>query len=259
MKNIDDHFSNIAGVYSKGRFGYPPAIFDRLALLCSHRELAWDCGTGSGQAIPELASRFRNVRATDISAELLARAPAFPNVAYSRTPAESSGLEEASVDLVTVAQALHWFDLQKFWPELSRVLKPRGIFAFWGYNWPFVNDSVDALLEQLRIALQPYWPARSAVLHANYREIVVPLERVEAPACEIAAAWTRENYCTHILSWSAVRYCREKGREEIYLNFETSLRQIWPDDCIRETRWPVNVHTYRRPGQALTLPSHRHV
>lgn len=241
----DDHFSNIAGAYSKGRFGYPSAIFDRLAFLCTRRELAWDCGTGSGQVVPELASRFRNVRATDISAELLAHAPAFPNVVYSQTPAEISGLDEHSVDLVTAGQALHWFDLPKFWPELSRVLKPHGIFAFWGYNWPFVTDSVDALLDQFRAALQPHWPARSAILHANYRDLVVPLQCVEAPAYEISTAWTRDNYCTHILSWSAVRYCREQGHEDIYLNFESKLSQVWPAGHVQNTRWPVQVHTYR--------------
>ncbi len=123
MSRPEDHFSAIAPQYSRGRFGYPSGLFDFLSTLCREHDLAWDCATGNGQSATVLAERFKRAVATDISSEMLARGRPHSNVAYRCEPAESSTLETSSVDLVTVAQALHWVDHERFWAELERVSK----------------------------------------------------------------------------------------------------------------------------------------
>ncbi len=120
-----DHFSPVATQYAAFRPSYPAALFDWLASSTPRHDLAWDCGAGSGQASVPLAQRFKHMLATDLSAAQLATAPPLPNVVYRAARAEASGLADSTADLITVAQALHWFDLTQFYAEVRRVLKPR--------------------------------------------------------------------------------------------------------------------------------------
>lgn len=245
MSENQDHFSAVAGHYARGRFGYPAGLFDYLTGLCRARETAWDCATGSGQAAAALASRFARVVGTDISADLLALAPVMPNVTYRRAPAEASGLAPASVDLVTVAQALHWFDLEKFWDELRRVCRPGAILAFWGYLWPRVDDGVDAHLGELRAVLAPFWPERAGILQREYREVHPPFEPLQPPPFTLAVDWRRADYLAHIASWSAVRYHCERQGGDILAGFDQGLQGAWPDHEVRRVTWPLVLRVHR--------------
>lgn len=241
----EDHFSPIANAYARGRIGYPAALFDFLTRLCPARDVAWDCATGSGQTVADLAGRFERVVATDISPELLGHAPAFPNVTYSVAPAEQAPLDPKSVDLVTVAQALHWFDLPKFWAELQRVLKPGGIFAFWGYTWPKVDAAVDAELDPLRNTLAPFWPPQTAILQDEYRGVSVPFAPVATPSFDATATWTRHDYLAHLGSWSAVRYCRERTGSDPLPALDQRLASLWPNDEKKSVHWPLVLRVTR--------------
>ncbi|HEY0879249.1 MAG TPA: class I SAM-dependent methyltransferase, partial [Zeimonas sp.] len=146
-----DHFSAVAPAYAQSRPTYPAALFDWLASRCAARELAWDCGAGSGQASLALGARFTRVIATDASAEQIARATPHARIEYRVAAAERSGLETACADLITVAQALHWFDLDRFWPEVRRVARSAALFAAWTYGPLEVDgDAVDALVQGFR-------------------------------------------------------------------------------------------------------------
>lgn len=245
MDNSADHFSAAAETYARGRFGYPEALFDWLAGLCVERKCAWDCATGSGQAAVSLARRFERVVATDISEPLLAKALSLQTVEYRRAAAEASGLEPGSVDLVTVAQALHWFDQERFWPELRRVCKPGAVFAFWGYLWPQVDAGVDARLAGLRTELAPHWPERSALLQDEYRVVRPPFASIEAPAFNVEVEWLRQDYVAHIASWSAVRYRRERAGDDGLRGFEQRLAAVWPDDVRRKVTWSLVLRAFR--------------
>src|SRR5690606_31583471 len=129
--SFHDHFSGHAAGYAQARPTYPEALFDWLAAQCAQRELAWDAGCGNGQAAIALARHFARVIATEPSAEQVAQAPAHPRVEYRVEPAESPSLADASADLVTVAQAMHWFDLDRFHVGVRRVLRPGGLVAVW--------------------------------------------------------------------------------------------------------------------------------
>ena len=241
----DDHFSPIAHAYARGRIGYPAELFDFLARLCPARDLAWDCATGSGQAVAELAPRFQRVIATDISQDLLGHAPSLPNVAYSVARAEQAPIDPQSVDLVTVAQALHWFDLPSFWTDLRRVLKPGGIFAFWGYTWPQVSSAIDRELQELRGKLAPDWPARNALLHDGYRDVAPPFAPMVAPSLTAIANWTRQDYLAHLASWSATRYYRERTQTDPLPEFEKRLSALWPDRETKSVHWPLALRVTR--------------
>jgi ubiquinone/menaquinone biosynthesis C-methylase UbiE len=245
MTRPTDHFSGIAAAYARGRFGYPASLFAWLATQCQAHDLAWDCATGSGQAVAQLAPRFTAVVATDISDDLLARAPRIANVTYVNAPAEQGPLPVASADLITVAQALHWFDLERFWAEARRVAKPGGILSFWGYTWPRVDAVVDAQMMALRQTLSPHWPERSSRLHDEYRTVTAPFTRIAAPAFEVAASWQRADYVAHVASWSSVKYYRERVHADPLGPFEAQLSRTWPDHVAKPIRWPLHLQVYR--------------
>src|SRR5436309_13441105 len=133
-RSFHDHFSEVANRYADFRPHYPATLFDYLATPVPRSSLVWDCACGSSQATLDLATRFDRVVATDASREQIASATPHPNVEYRVAPADESGLPDASVGLLTVAQALHWFDLERFYAEAKRVLQPGGVLAVWAYG-----------------------------------------------------------------------------------------------------------------------------
>src|SRR5258708_2942546 len=134
MTEFKDHFAVVASSYAEARPHYPKELFAFLARTAMGHECAWDCATGNGQAAVDLAEHFERVEATDASAEQIKNAVAHPKVRYSVALAEASGLAARSVDLVTVAQALHWLNLDKFYAEAKRVMKADGWIAVWTYD-----------------------------------------------------------------------------------------------------------------------------
>jgi len=192
----------------------------------------------------DLTGYFESVIATDISAELLALAPVHPRISYRRAAAEESGIDDGSVDLLVVAQALHWFDLPLFWDEVRRVLKRGGVFAFWGYNWPWVCPAVDQVLEELKQEIAPYWPERSAVLHNCYRTVDPPFPEIGTPEFEMSVSWTLDQYLSHLRSWSATRYSNERTGEDVVEKYEAAFGDAWePDE--RLVSWPLVLKAYR--------------
>ena len=182
--SFTDHFGSVSGAYAHYRPTYPAALFDWLAAVAPARQRAWDCATGTGQAAIGLAAHFAEVVATDASASQLAAARPAPGVHYRLAAAEGSGLEADSVDLVTVAQALHWFDQPRFFREVERVLRPGGVLAVWSYGIPELEgEGPDALLQHFYADIVgPYWPPENAQVENGYRDLVLPFECLEAPA-----------------------------------------------------------------------------
>jgi SAM-dependent methyltransferase len=245
MKPTQDHFSSIAAEYAAGRIGYPEELYRFLSAQCRRHDLAWDCATGSGQAARDLVRMFSSVIATDISADLLALAPPHPRISYRAASAEKSDIESDSVDLVGVAQALHWFDLSRFWPEVTRVLKQEGVLAFWGYNWPVVAPEIDHVLEDFKAAIASSWPERSSILHQGYRSISAPLHEIPSPAFEASAQWKLDDYLEHLRSWSATRYYRERTGEDITKKFQPAFTDAWRGGRV-SVKWPLILRAFRK-------------
>jgi len=242
-----DHFSGHATAYHEARPGYPSALFDWLAAEAPARNLAWDAGCGNGQASVALADRFARVFATDPSAGQITNAEARPNIDYRVDPAEQCSLEDASVDLVTVAQALHWFDHARFYAEVRRVVKPGGAFAAWTYADCRVDNAVDAVKDRLYIDLTgPYWPPERRHVESGYRSLPFPFEELPVPAFEMTATWTLGQFIAYLRSWSATqRYLKATGIDPLAL-VEADLARAWGDPAsTRLVRWDFHVRCGR--------------
>ncbi|HEY9422785.1 MAG TPA: class I SAM-dependent methyltransferase [Thermoanaerobaculia bacterium] len=163
--SFKDHFSGHASSYASFRPRYTPEIFEFVSFLPKRRSLAWDCATGNGQAAVDLAERFERVVATDASEEQIALATPHPKVEYRLALAEDSGLESGSVDLLTVATAVHWFDFDRFYAEAERVLAPGGAIAVWAYDLARISPALDRIIDRLaRGIVGSYWPPERAKL-----------------------------------------------------------------------------------------------
>jgi SAM-dependent methyltransferase len=244
-----DHFSAVANRYADFRPHYPPELFDYLATLVPRDALVWDCAAGNGQATVDLAKRFSRVVATDASAEQISSATPQAGVEFRVAPAEASGLSDESVGLITVAQALHWFDLDRFYKEADRVLTPGGILAVWAYGINVVEgDGVNAVVQDFYgNTLDEYWPPQRRLVENGYRTIPFPFCEVQPPVFRMDALWTLEQLMGYFSTWSAVnRYIKANGRDPLEPLTET-LRPLWGGAGVsRRIVWPLPVRVSRK-------------
>lgn len=237
-----DHFSTQAGVYAKHRPTYPPALYEHLAKLAPGRTLAWDCATGQGQAALALANHFDRVVATDASEAQLQHAPKHPSVEFRRALAESSGLPDGSVDLIAVAAAIHWFDLDRFYAEVRRVSRPGAVLAAWSYGAAVdVSDDIDPVVRRFADeTLGPYWPPEFAHVRTRYENLLFPFPRLPAPGPMAATTeGDLEAFLGNVRSWSGLnRYVEATGRDPVP-ELEAELRPLWGEGA-RMIAWPLH-------------------
>ncbi len=243
-----DHFSTASTAYQRYRPGYPAALFEHLVQMVPERQCAWDCATGSGQSAIALAAFFETVIATDASEAQIAKATPQHNVKYMVSSAERSGLSANSLDLITVAQALHWFDLKAFSDEAERVLKPGGVLAVWTYNLLQVNAEIDALVKELYRALSAYWPPERAMVEQGYSQISFPFPEITVPTFSMSAEWELEQLTGYLQTWSALkRYQSEQG-DKLFQSYAHKLADAWGDPkYCRAVSWPLSLRVWRRP------------
>ena len=239
-----------SAAYASARPRYPADLFAFIAAHCRAHTRAWDCACGNGQAAFGLAQHFAQVCATDLSAGQLAVATTYPTIDYSVQSAEAPAFAPASFDAVCVAQALHWFDLARFWPAAQRVLRPGGIFAAWGYSWFTVSPPVDQVVDQvLRPRLQSYWAPQNRLLWDSYRAIAWPFASIAAPAFAITATWNADQLWDYVGSWSAARRCIEAEGAQTLAAARTALLAAWGDPHTpRRVTMPLAVRIGRWGG-----------
>ena len=242
MPAFRDHFSGHAATYSQFRPRYPEALYGWLASLVPAETVVWDCATGNGQAAVALADRFARVIATDASATQIEAAEPHEGVDYHVASASESGLGPHSVGLITVAQALHWFDHDAFAAEVHRVLQPGGVVVAWCYELFEVTPAVDAsVLHLYRDIVGADWPPERRYIETGYRDIPWPWTRLEVPSFTMEAAWTVEQTLGYLRTWSATqRYHQREGHDPV-ARIETPLREAWGTEPTRTARWPLGV------------------
>ena len=243
--SFPDHFSSIAARYATYRPRYPPALVDALADR-TQPGTAWDVGCGSGQLSVALAERFERVIATDPAQAQLAAAVTDPRVEYRCSPAEASGLPDASVDLAVAAQAAHWFDWPRFVVEVGRVTRSGGLIALISYGNLDLDGDIGFELARYRDVVAGYWPPERVHVDNGYRDLVLPWPAVEAPAIDMTATWTRDELLGYLQTWSAtVKLVEREGRAPV-IELCERVAAAWPDGETRTIRWPLTIRLVRR-------------
>jgi SAM-dependent methyltransferase len=247
MTTFKDHFSGHAADYAKFRPNYPLELFDYLALISPERELAWDCATGNGQAAVGLAEHFARVIATDASAQQIESAQPHPSISYRVAPAEGSGIDPNSMDLILVAQALHWFDMDRFFKEAKRVSKKSGILAVSTYLHVRINFEIDAILSRFyHETTGPYWPPERELVEANFESIQFPFAELPSRQFEIRQQWNLAQLAGYFRTWSATKkFIAARGFDPVD-SLTQELGSVWHDrERVRQVTWPLKLRTFQ--------------
>lgn len=219
-------------------------MFDHFATLVSRTSLVWDCACGNGQATLDLAERFDKVIATDASKEQIASAKPHSHVEYRVAPAEQSGLADESIGLITVAQAIHWFDFERFYTEAKRVLKPGGVLAAWAYGVNVVEDNTinEIVQDYYANVVGPYWPAERKLVEEGYRTIPFPFIEIMPPSFRMETEWTLEQLLGYFSTWSATnRFIKATSRNPLE-PLSAALARVWGDaNRPRTIVWPLSI------------------
>lgn len=236
-----DRFSTQAAQYARYRIDYPAELYAWLLPQVATRERAWDCATGNGQVAAALAPHFHEVEATDLSASQLAQAPALPNVHYQVSAAEHTPFAGASFDLITVGQAVHWFDEPAWHREVRRVGRPGAVLAEWGYDLcrletPALNQVLDTFHDKTSA---PYWDANRRHITERYARIPFPFIDVKQAEFAVRRRWTAADMLGYLRSWSATaNYARQHGGADMVALVADELTRLWGSGE-REVVFPV--------------------
>jgi SAM-dependent methyltransferase len=235
-----DHFSKQAADYAKFRPRYPHALFEYLSSVAPDRALAWDCATGNGQAAVELAEVFDRVIATDASEKQISKAQPHERVEYRVAPAENSGIDSRTIDLIMVAQALHWFDLPRFYEEVRRVLKNSGVFAASAYNLLRIEAAIDEIVNRYyHEVVGPFWPSERKLVE-NFAKLPLPFHEIEPPKIEMTTQWDLDHLIGCLRTWSSTqRFIEARGSDPLE-QITDELRSVWGDPHeTRKVTWPL--------------------
>ena len=245
-----DYFSNQSAIYAKNRPHYPEELFLQLKNLCSDHNLAWDVATGNGQCAVSLAEHFKNVFATDLSAQQLSNCFQRPNITYKLEHAEKSSLPDHSVDLITVATAIHWFDIPAFYKEVQRVLKPNGILVVWGYAASAIDKQIDQVIDEFAFkTLEPYWPIETRLnWEDKYEHLPFPYQLLMIPLYKATAQQNYTDFISYMYSWSAIQvYLKQHQKNPIDLIQEKLLVNWGNPDEVKTVLWQLYLKCGRKP------------
>jgi len=245
--HFKDHFSDQAEAYLKFRPVYPSSLYEYLASLVPSHELAWDCATGNGQCAYGLSSYFQRIIASDASAQQIEHATSSSNIEYRVLIAEHTDIKQHSVDLITVAQALHWFDIPAFFKEAQRVLKDQGIISVWSYSLLSVDDDINQIIHYLyHNLLSSFWPAERKAVENAYRGIDFPFTRIESRAFNMSAYWSLNELLGYLGTWSAVQAYRDGLKCDPLHKISDDLILAWGDITEKKViNWPLSLMTGR--------------
>src|SRR5690606_24121059 len=195
-----------------------------------------------------LAERFKEVYATDISQKQLDNAIIKNNITYKNERAEQISVPANSFDLITIAQAIHWFDFDAFYKEVKRVAKPGAIIATWTYDLVRIEPAIDQLVDDFYYNIAgPYWDAERKSVDEHYTTIPFPFKEIEAPEFEIIEDWDINQLLGYLNSWSSVMHYRNAQQTDPIAIIKDQLSHLWPKEVKKTARFPV----YMRMGAVI--------
>jgi ubiquinone/menaquinone biosynthesis C-methylase UbiE len=243
QKKFNDYFSKQAKEYSLYRPTYPSSIFDYLNTIASQHQMAWDCGTGNGQVALGLTRYFNKVYASDASENQIKNAVMHPKIKYFISVAESTPLESKSIDLITVAQAAHWFNLDDFYGEVKRVLKPQGVLAMWCYGFfeiPQEEVKLKSALQEFYHTINPYWPAERQLIDDQYKTISFPFHEINSPKIIMQKQWNINQLVGYLETWSSTQRCiSDRGQEFMFGKLEQIINSVLSPEKLIVIDWPI--------------------
>ena len=242
-----DYFSKQASQYTKYRPRYPAALFEYVAGLTNGHERAWDCATGSCQAALGLTTYFGHIIATDASEKQIANATPHTKISYAVARAEKTEIKSNSIDLTVVAQAVHWFNLDEFYSEVSRVSTSGGVIAVWCYSLLRISPAMDRMLDYFYTDMVgPFWPPERKLVDDKYQSIPFPFQELRAPLFKMEAEWSLEHLLGYLGTWSSVQRYVDMNKANPLKGFEKDLKLVWgqPEDK-RRVHWPIHLRVGR--------------
>ena len=243
---MKDNFSSHADKYARYRPGYPKELFEYISGLANAHELAWDCGTGNGQAASQLSKYFNKIYATDISAKQLDNAVRADNIIYAQEPAEKVSLADGSTDLITVSQALHWFDISSFHKEAKRVGKVNAIIAIWTYSLLQVNTDIDELINAYHYkTLKEHWDPERKHVDDGYANIPFPFTPLPSPSFNIVLNWQREDIEGYINTWSGTQKFIAVNNYNPVNDLMKEVYKVWPAGKTERVNFPIHLKVGR--------------
>ncbi len=237
---MKDNFSQYASQYAKFRPHYPPEVFAHILSLVGEKNAAWDCGTGNGQVANVLSVHFKNVFATDISAQQLQHAIQLPNIEYSLQPAEKTNFDDAQFNLVTAAQAVHWFRFHEFYTEVKRTLKSGGLIAIIGYGLLQTAQPIQQLIDHFyHKVVGPYWDAERRYIDERYQTMPFPFQEIPMPDFQMDYIWTQEQLLGYINTWSAVKQYEKRHGTSPIEALSQEINRLWEDNRVQTFSFPL--------------------
>ena len=245
MADVPD-FSGISEEYAATRPAYPAELFDWLASCVTRHDLAWDAATGNGQAAIGLAAHFTRVVATDVSASQLRHARPHPRIDYRVGSAEESGLPPGSVDLAVAAAAIHWFDLDRFYAEIGRVVRRGGVVAAWSYHVAHVTPPLDRILWPFyENVVGPYFAAGARMVDARYTGLALPGEEITAPQLAVSVRWSAADVIRFIRTWSGVHAYIAAKKEDPVDRVAPAIEEAFGGGVL-DLRFPLYIRAARQ-------------
>jgi ubiquinone/menaquinone biosynthesis C-methylase UbiE len=241
-----DHFSTKSNEYSFSRPHYPESLFEYLSKVTSNREVVWDCATGNGQAAIGLCKYFKKVIASDMSKNQIENRFVRDNIFYEVFPAETANLSDDSIDLITVAQAIHWFNFERFYDEVWRVSKKSGsIIAVWSYGMHKINPEIDKISDRLTVGgdiLGNYWPKETEFVKDNYETIPFPFEEFRPPKFKMIVEWSLHDLFSYMETWSSVKKFQLQNHYNPLDLIRKDFEDLWgQENKKRIIEWDLNL------------------
>lgn len=238
---MKDMFSGVSDKYARFRPAYPRELYEWLINLLQDRDVCWDCGTGTGQVAAVLSEHFKQVHATDISQNQIDRATRKHNITYGLAEAGHSNFPDNYFDLIVAAQAVHWFDFNKFLHEVTRTLKPKGVIALIGYSLLSVNDNLDPFIRDFyKSIVGPYWDEARRHIDDGYRSIPFPFREIQSPVFEMSFEWNLEELSGYLRTWSAVQHYTKINGIDPVCDLQERLNKYW-DQNVYRVKFPLFV------------------
>jgi len=248
MVKFKDYFSEDSEEYSRFRPKYPAELFFYLSSVSKHHLKAWDCATGSGQSAVPLSDYFSEVIATDASETQIKNTEKKQGIKYQVATAENSNIEENSIDLITVAQALHWFNIDAFSNEANRVLKDKGIISVWAYNLLSVQNDIDEIIFYLyNTVLGEYWTKERKLVENGYKGVQLPFKEMETPTFNMLAKWDLSQLIGYLCTWSATKRYQKKMKVNPVEKIHDEISEIWgTSEKVLLVKWPLSIRLWQK-------------